>query len=210
MNKIDALLVTEAEKYVMHLLKNRLSNEYVFHSPNHTLNVMHGAAMIGSRCNLNEDDMNLLKTGALFHDTGYTISQDNHEDESAFIAAEFLRLHGVDEGTIGRVGRAIQATRVPQRPLDRISEVLCDADLIHLASDDYFEQMELLRLEWQMSGRHFFRELEFHLNSVEFFRKHHFHSEYGRSVLELRKAECLAKIHQRIDALKTNPSLLTS
>ena len=202
MNKIDQQLVEEAEKYVTYLLENKLSDEYLFHSRKHTLNVLHGAIMIGEQCGLQEEEMNILKMSALFHDTGYVISNDNHEEESAFIAAEFLRSKKIGENTISRVERAILATRVPQRPLDRVSEVLCDADLLHLGGDDYFEQMELLRLEWQVTGRHFFTEAEFHLNSIDFFAQHHYHSAYGKKVMEAKKEERLAKIRERVDLLK--------
>jgi len=202
MRTIDADLTAEAEKYVVSLLNNRLSEEYLFHSVRHTMNVVKGAELIGKESGLNESELKILKISALFHDVGYTITNEDHEAESAFIAGEFLRSKEVDEDQMKQVENAIMATRVPQQPKDRISGVLCDADLLHLTSEDYFEQMELLRLEWQVTGKNFFTEYQFHQNSLDFFKGHHYHSEYGRKVLEARKQIVLMKIRDRMEELE--------
>lgn len=202
MRKIDSILVGEAEKYVMNLFSNSLAEEFLFHSKKHTLDVCRNASLIGQLSGLNEDELNVLRVSALFHDAGYIMAYADHETESAFIAGEFLRFNGVGEPDINLVTNAILATRVPQHPTDRISGVLCDADLMHLTREDYFEQMELLRLEWQITGRHNFTEYEFHLNSIDFFNSHHFHSEYGKSTMEAKKQEILRKIREKADSLR--------
>jgi uncharacterized protein len=195
---INADLVREAERYVMSLLKNNLSMEYLFHSKEHTLNVTKSATIIGQCSGINEDEMNILMICALFNDTGYIRSYDDHESESSFIAGEFLRFKQVEEPTIKLVGDTIKATKIPQQPIDKISEILCDADLMHLASEDYFEQMELLRLEWQVTGQYYFTENQFHLNSIEFFNNHHFHTDYGKTFLQEKKNRNLIRIKQKI------------
>ena len=202
MRKIDSSLVQDAEKYVTNLLGKSLSNEYLFHSRKHTMNVTQSSVMIGQYCGLTEDDLNLLQICALFHDTGYILTDKEHEIESSFIATEFLKANQVEEDLIEKVTLAIMATKVPQKPVDMISEILCDADLIHLTTEDYFEQMELLRLEWQVTGKSFFDEYQFHMNSIEFFNNHQYHSEYGKTVLEDKKLACLDKIKERVELLR--------
>ena len=202
MRKIDADLVRQAERYVMSLLSNQLSEEYLFHSKKHTLDVVKNATIIGRNSGMIEDEMNILQVSALFHDTGYISTYDNHEAESSFIASEFLRSNLVGEQDIQIVSNAILATRVPQNPNDRISEVLCDADLMHLAGEDYFELMEMLRLEWQITGRQFLTEYQFHMNSIDFFDSHHFHSDYGKTIMQQQKEKNLIRIRQRVNILK--------
>ncbi len=202
MIKIDRRLVKEAESFALSLLDEKLSKEYLFHSRDHTQRVAKGALLIARNCGLREDEINVLLISAYFHDTGYVFSDDNHEKESSFIAVEFLRNRGAGEEIIGIVSNAILATQVPQKPKDKISDILCDADLIHLAGDDYFEQMELLRLEWQVTGRHFFDEYQFHMNSIEFFNNHQYHTEYGKNVLQDKKLACLRKIQERVESLR--------
>ncbi len=197
MSKIDDDLIAVAERYVLNLLDKKLPGEYLFHCKNHTLSVVKGAELIGSCSGLNDQELKLLRLSALFHDVGYILTDEDHESESSFIANEFLRANLVDKEQISLIQNAIRATKVPQQPNDRISEVLCDADLLHLAGDDYFEQMELLRLEWQITGKNFMTEHEFHLNSIDFFNKHQYHSEYGKTLLTRQKAETLKKIKER-------------
>lgn len=201
MRKIDEDLIREAEGYVMDLLENKLPGGYLFHSGKHTKNVLNNAIEIGRNSGLDEDEMNILRISALFHDSGYTASDDNHEAQSCSIAEGFLRSRGVGEPDIIVVVNAILATRVPQHPGDKISEILCDSDLMHLTGTDYFDQMELLRLEWQRTGRTNLTEYQFHLNSIEFFNRHHFHSTYGRTVLQAKKEETLRKVRERADLL---------
>jgi uncharacterized protein len=203
MSKIDTGLVSKAKSFVMELLDKRLSEGYLFHSKKHTLDVLNNSVMIGRNCGLTEHELNILKVSALFHDVGYIRNFDDHESESSSIAGEFLRGERVDEPEISCVCEAILATRVPQQPRDRISEVLCDADLMHLTSVDYFEQMELLRLEWLKTGRYNLTEYQFHLNSIDFFSRHHYHSAYGRLIMESRKSEILKRISDRADSLKS-------
>ena len=198
MRKIDADLVTEAQRYVVALLKNWLSAEYVFHSIEHTLEVAENAVLIGKNSGLNQKEIFMAQVSALFHDTGYIRSYENHEEESAFIAGEFLRLREIEERYILMVTHAILATKVPQAPNNQIAAVLCDADLHHLTSDNYFEKMELLRLEWQICGKQNFTEKEFHLNSIEFFRQHHYHSEYGKTIMEAKKQQVLTRVRDRV------------
>lgn len=202
MRKIDAALVDKAEVFVMKMLDERLPHEYLFHSKRHTLNVAGNAMIIGQNSGLTENELFVVKISALFHDAGYIRSGDNHEAESSLIATDFLSENQVDASDIQKVTGAILATKVPQMPSDRISQVLCDADLMHLTTDDYFEQMELLRLEWQETGRYDLTEYEFHLNSIQFFNAHQYHSPYGITVLAARKEATLIRILQRVEELQ--------
>ncbi len=202
MRTIDAAMVREAEDFVMNLLAHRLPEKYRFHSVFHTRNVTRNAGIIGLKCGLDEHQMDLVTISALFHDTGYIESNEFHENESSLIALDFLSARQVVARDRKQVLHAIMATKVPQMPVDLVSEVLCDADLMHLTSDDYFEQMELLRLEWKLTGRYDLTEYQFHLNSIEFFKAHQYHSPYGKSVMTARKVDVLNRILQKIEDLK--------
>ena len=201
MRKIDSGLVREAEAYVKKLLEERLPEAYLFHSWAHTFNVANSSVIIGRFSGLNENDINKVQISALFHDAGYVSSGETHETDSALIAGEFLQANRVAGPDIEMVISAILATRVPQQPTNAISEVLCDADLMHLCGDDYFEQMELLRLEWQRTGRYDLTEYQFHMNSINFFNAHQYHSSYGKTVMTVKKAANLLKIRQRAEFL---------
>jgi predicted metal-dependent HD superfamily phosphohydrolase len=203
MRRIDNQLVEEAERFVSEFITSRLSENHPFHNLEHTLHVTANATVIGLGSGLDSHSLTLARMSALFHDCGYVTVDRGHEDESVRIAGEFLRSHDVDEAEIRRVTSAILATRVPQQPEDEVSAVLCDADLMHLAMDDYFERMDKLRLEWKLTGQADLSEYEFHRNSEQFFQKHHFHSPYGLNVLEPLKRVNLDRIRDRIAFLKS-------
>ena len=198
MNKIDDVLIHEAKDYVTDLLTHDLPDKCLFHTIRHTLDVLKNAEIIGRYCGLKEDEMNTLRISALFHDVGYIDSYDNHEAFSAERAANFLASKDIDMEVINQVQEAILSTRTPQSPQDNISSILCDADLMNLTFDDYFEQIDLMREEWAKVGRAKLNRVEFHAQSLEFFHKHAYHSAYGKLVLQPMKEEMEMKIRSKV------------
>ncbi len=198
MNKIDAALVAEAKELVTNILTRELSENCLFHTINHTLEVLNNAEIIGTYSKLNQNDMNVLRVSALFHDVGYVDIYDDHEIISAARATAFLRNRNVDEGSIKQVEAAILSTKMPQSPKDKISEILCDSDLMYLTFDDYFDQIDLMRIEWEKVGKARLNSNEFHVQSLDFFKQHKYHSDYGRKVLQPIKEKNEFLIRKRV------------
>ena len=95
---------------------------------------------------LNDEDRYILMLSAWFHDTGYSSGHpEGHEEVSVQLASKFLHEHGVDDGTIQKVSSSIIATKMPQSPIGQIEKILCDADLMHLATDDFKARSQLLK-----------------------------------------------------------------
>ena len=198
MSSISTYLLEKARAYVMNLFDMNLPEENVFHSKEHTIDVLHNSQIIGTGLGLSGKDLNCLAVSAIFHDAGYINLYDNHESASVEIAKKFLSAENVGNSIIDQVIRAIMATKVPQKPSDLISMALCDADLMYLAGENYFELMDLLRLEWKLTGRSDLSEKEFHNVSVDFFNHHEYHTSYGKEVLTPRKTHNLELIINRI------------
>ena len=198
MNKIDDVLIHEAKDYVTDLLTHVLSDKCLFHTIQHTLDVLKNAEIIGRYSGLNEDEMNILKVSALFHDVGYIDAYDDHELYSAERAMNFLASKDIDMDVINQVREAILSTKTPQSPKDTISCILCDADLMNLTFDDYFEQIDLMRHEWANVGKAKLNREEFHAQSLEFFQTHQYHSQYGKLVLQPMKEETELKIWNKV------------
>jgi len=199
MNKIDDTIVAEARIYVSHLLDHKLSKNCLFHTKKHTLEVLRNTEIIAEYSNLKEDDINILRVAALFHDVGYINTYENHEDESAVYAAEFLDSKNVESSVIKQVTDSIMATKMPQNPRNELSRILCDADLMNMTFDDYMEQIDLMRQEWEKIGKARLNTHEFHLNSLKFFKAHQYHSEYGKKVLQPKKEQTELKIKEQVN-----------
>jgi predicted metal-dependent HD superfamily phosphohydrolase len=198
MKKIDDALITEAKLFISALLTTELSENCVFHTIAHTLDVVANAEIIGKYCKLEENSLNILRMCALFHDVGYVDAYDDHEMFSAERAKTYLHSKNIDQEIIDQVEIAILATKTPQNPQDKISRILCDADLMNLTFDDYFEQVDLMRKEWEKVGKAKLDSLEFHLSSLEFFQSHQYHSEYGGEILQPKKEKTELKIRNKV------------
>ena len=144
METITKEILADAEVYVRNFLKENLSDSIVLHTVEHTEYVAEKSEWIGKNSNLSTDELNLVRICAWFHDTGYTGGMENHEVRSAQIAGEFLKSRNVDDKTISLIKKCILSTRIPQRPDGILSDVLCDADMAHLAEEDYFDRIRKL------------------------------------------------------------------
>jgi hypothetical protein len=129
---------------------------------------------------------------------GYVDAYDDHEIFSAKRAVSYLKEKDINEHSINQVERAILATKTPQNPQDKISRILCDADLMNLTFDDYFEQVDLMREEWEKVGKAKLNSHQFYLNTLEFFRTHEYHSKYGKTILQPKKEMTERKIEKKV------------
>jgi len=198
MKLIDNALIKEAKQYISSLLTTELSENCVFHTINHTLDVVSNAEIIGRYCKLDENSLNVLRICALFHDVGYVDAYNDHERFSAERARTYLYSKKIDPEIIDQVEKAILSTKTPQNPKDQISRILCDADLMNLTFDDYFEQLDLMRKEWEKVGKAKLNSHEFHISSLEFFQSHEYHSKYGKKVLQPKKEQTELKIRNKV------------
>ena len=187
MRTLDTSIIKEAEIYVRDLLDNELSKDCLFHTINHTLEVVRNAEIIGDYSNLCEECKDILHIAGLFHDVGYIDSYENHEAESAAYVSRFLKSKNIKVSIIKQVVESILATKMPQQPKDDISKVLCDADLMNITFDDYFEQIDLMRREWEQMGKAKLNKQEAYKTSLEFFKTHQYHTEYGQKILQPKK-----------------------
>ena len=200
-SKINNDTVKAAYDYVRDYFIRELSPDFLFHSVKHTDEVLKQAESIGKSMGLNNDELNVLRVSAIFHDLGYTKTYEGHEKESAVLARQFLTKRNIKKEQIDEVINAILSTKVPQSPQSLVSEILCDADLTNLTFDNYFENAEKMRQEWIKTGRTNMSEKEFHINSVSFFENHQYHTDFARRSLEPKKRKNLRLIKERIDQL---------
>ncbi|MCD4695706.1 MAG: DUF5706 domain-containing protein [Bacteroidales bacterium] len=199
MRKINADLIQKAEKFIADLINKKLPADMSYHTANHARNVASAARIIGKECELDDDELNMVILCAWFHDVGYVESYDDHETHSAEIAAEFLKSNEISDEQIDLVKNCIYATRIPQNPQSKIAEVLCDADMLHLAGPDYYEHVDLMRNECKRVEQKKLSKNDFDNISVHFFGKHHYHTQYGKTVLQKGKEKNLAMIKENIE-----------
>ena len=105
-------LIYESEKFVVHLLNNKLDNKFVYHNLAHTQRVVEKAKELAELAQISELEKTHLILSAWLHDTGFTVKIENHEDESAKIATTFLTEQGCSNNDIEAVCNLILATNL--------------------------------------------------------------------------------------------------
>jgi predicted metal-dependent HD superfamily phosphohydrolase len=206
MKTIDSNILKKAEEYVTNLLSEKLPEGYDFHNIEHTTYVAEKAGLIGRNSGLNESELNTVVLSAWFHDVGYINGFENHEERSANMAEEFLISENVDTETIDTVKRCILATKVPQRPDNILSQVLCDSDMAHMADENYFEWFERSRKEWNKTRGGKVSKRKYYEMSKEFFEKQSYFTEYAKKTFTPGKERNQQLIEKKLIAenLKKN------
>jgi predicted metal-dependent HD superfamily phosphohydrolase len=128
----------KAELFVEELLQSRLSPELTYHNYAHTQDVTHAAMQLAHEEGISDpNDLVILKTAALFHDTGFVSAYEGHEMESCRIVSETLPSFGYSAEMIRAICELIMVTKLPSTPKTHLQKILCDADLDYLGREDF-------------------------------------------------------------------------
>ncbi|KFC22544.1 Pycsar system effector family protein [Epilithonimonas lactis] len=191
-----------SEDHVKNLFKDRLSSVYTYHNLDHTIQVVDKIKILAREEHVNAEDTEDLLLAGWFHDLGYIDDSENHEEESRKMAEEFLREHQLDEARIAKIGKLILATDKFYKPTDHLENIIKDADLYHLASDDYFNVCENLRQEIKEVHHQKFSKLQWAELNTAFFAKHQFYTKFAQENWQPIKQKNTEKIFDKIKNLK--------
>src|SRR5476651_1180656 len=131
------MLFEKAGEYIMNKLASNLPAHISYNKVNNTLDVYPAAERIGTNEAIGGHNMQLLLTAAMYHDTGFFVGPDGHEEESCRIAKAVLPGFEYTESEIDTICGLIRATRIPQSPRNHLEQILADADLDYLGRDDF-------------------------------------------------------------------------
>lgn len=203
MSETQEQLLSAVRNYVTDLLTHQLNPAFVFHNLDHTEDVAEACSMMADHYQLDGDDRFVLMLSAWFHDTGYTAGKaEGHEEVSIQIATDFLQQHSVDETVIQRVTSAIRATKMPQSPLSLVEKILCDADLMHLSTEDFRARNSLLKQERENLLKEKIPRKDWRKNNITFLEQHTYFTDYGKDVLEPKKEENINELRKKKDRLE--------
>lgn len=202
MEQTQPKILESVEQYATRILREETPSDLEYHDYQHTYDVVAAAREIGMAEGLSVEEMEVLLIAAWFHDTGHIERVSGHEEASKDIAARYLLQQGYDPARTELVKSAITATCMPQAPVNKIEEVLCDADLAHLANKSFMEKTALLRREWHAVGPREYSDEEWIKENVEFISKHQYFTRYGQEVLEKKKRKNLKKLDKKKEKLE--------
>ena len=170
-------IVLKAEQFVFELFKDKVSDAYIYHNFQHTSRVFLAVKVLVENLQVSENQAEVLYLATWFHDTGYSVSDQDHEQQSTEIAREFLTKENYPVEKIKEVQRLIKATSVGHHPIDLLEEIIKDADTSHFADINYLGICELLRAEWEITLNKTYSDLEWNtLNRDLLLNKHRYYT----------------------------------
>jgi len=174
-------IVSEAERFVTGLLSEKLDPGYVFHSLKHTQRTVKAAQEIATAEGLNEDDIEVVTLAAWFHDSGFIETCKGHEEIGGQLADKFLSGHKYPPEKTEQVKACILSTKIETNPVNRLQEVLRDADLIHLGKKSFKKRNSELRRELQTMLNKSFSDRQWLELDIKFFDEHPFYTSYAKN-----------------------------
>lgn len=196
---METELIKRARQYAEETFAHPEFKKYIYHNLDHTLEVVSAVDTIGNQSNLTEDELESAVIAAWFHDIGYLSGGTNHEENGVQMAREVLTNWGTPSQKIKAVTDAILSTRTPQQPESLVSNVLCDADLYHLATGRCQEKGEKLRAEMKLISGKEMTDQEWIANTLAFMEDHHYHTPYGKTILEKDKKKNSKKLRKQLE-----------
>jgi len=186
--------IDEAEKFILNLLATQLSPALHYHGLHHTLDVMQEAMLLAQEEGVSDQEsLRLLKTAALFHDSGFLYTYPDHEEEGCRIARAELPAFSYTKAQIDIICGMIRATKIPQKPRTHLEQILCDADLDYLGRAD-FEPIAASLFN-ELKGRGIVSdEKTWNMIQIKFLESHVYHTVSSKTKRQLIKQRRLEEI----------------
>lgn len=179
-------------------LKSLLPEELVYHDIEHTLNVEKAAIRYATLEGINEYELALLRTAALFHDAGFILQYHSNEDFAVQLARNILPTFGYTTDEIKLICKIIEATQSNNEPVTLLEKIMCDADHDYLGRPDYIHIANRLRIELAsqdqvMSDQEW---IDFQLNYLE--NVHVYFTETAKNIRYLGKQSRIIELKNQL------------
>ena len=114
---------TAAKSYILSRLEKELAPDLTYHGLHHTLDVLKTTEEICRLERVSHYETKLLKTAALFHDSGFMINNLNHEETGCQIVRKHLPTFDYTKKEIDLICGMIMATKIPQDPQNFLEKI---------------------------------------------------------------------------------------
>ncbi len=195
--KLGLIQFTDIQEVILDKLEHELPHFLFYHNVKHTVDVVTEAELIGWAEGCSDAEILLLKTAALFHDAGHTVSYDDHEHQGTLLVREMLPRYGYTDEQIETVCRLIMSTRLPPAPADLLEQIMCDSDLDYLGRSDFIPVSntlyEELKAQDKITSLNDWNKLQ-----VKFISGHQYFTATARRLREVNKKLQIERISRLI------------
>lgn len=187
-------LLASVEEYVSAFYKEKIDKKYTFHNLEHTAQVVAAIRTMAKDYGLDEREKQLCEVAGWFHDTGYFAGSEGHEGRSVELATAFLKEKNLPDADLQCVNDCIRATIFPQQPTSFLEKIICDADLHHLGTKNYWERTSRLRQEYALTKSEIVNDAEWVERELAFLMRHEFHTPVAREHFTKRKEKNIEQL----------------
>ena len=181
----------QLEKRVNYLMENELPADISFHNNGHTQLVQKEVKALGKLSKLSKEEIEILNISALFMNTGYTISYEDHEKGSLKIASEYLNEIEYPQEKINQVLELLLVPFGSTAPTGLMKKLMNDAYFSYYGLKKFRAREERLLKELKARTEDFDpTEEEWQTQSLQKLKQHTFYSK--------------AAIDRYVDRKKTN------
>src|SRR5512133_552229 len=195
--RFNLIQFTDLQEQILDKLEKELPPSLFYHNIKHTVDVVTQVELIGLGESVTDEELLLLKTAALFHDAGHTISYDNHEYFGCLVAREMLTEYCYTTAQIDTICDLIMSTKLPPKPANKLERIMCDADLDYLGRSDMIPVSNLLFME--LKERSKIKSIkDWNSLQVKFISGHQYFTETARKLREVNKQLQIERIRNLI------------
>jgi len=191
-------LYKKIEEHVTGLFDQMSDPVLIFHTFEHTENVVKRTKEIAGHYHVTEDEMLILFAAAWFHDTGHLFTDPSkHEEMSCEIMRRFMAGKVDDEKIIDEIEACILATKFPRVPKNLLQQIICDADTYHFGTKDFKNTNKQAFKEHSLRTGDTDRS-KFNEETIEMLETHQFYTNYAKQLLNERKTKNMKKLQKKI------------
>ncbi|HEX2936611.1 MAG TPA: adenylate/guanylate cyclase domain-containing protein [Bacteroidales bacterium] len=176
----------DLQEVVLDILEKDLPSDLYYHNLKHTVDVVTEVELIGWAEGISDEDILILKTAALFHDIGHTISYDDHEYYGTEVARQILPKFNYAPEEIEKICQIIQSTKLPPQPKNILEEIICDADLDYLGRIDFIPVSNTLFEELHVRNK-ITSMNDWNKMQIKFISSHQYFTQTARKLREVNK-----------------------
>ncbi len=188
---------------IINKLKALLPEDLVYHDVQHTLSVEKAAIRYARLEGISEQEMHLLRTAVLYHDSGFILQYNENEDFAIQLAKNNLPAFGYSEEQINVICDIISATKPGRKPTSLLEQIMRDADHDYLGRVDYKMIASKLRAELSLfNGIEMTDEkwIEFQLNYLR--NEHRYFTETAKNIRNTGKNARISELTAQLNRIK--------
>jgi len=192
-----------AKQYALYRLENELAPELFYHSLGHTRDhVLSAVIRLATMMNISQEERKLLEVAASYHDIGFLIQREEHEQIGSDMVRQILPRFDFTPAQIQQIVGIIMATRVPQSPHNLLQKIMADADLDILGREgDFWSRNQDLRSELAAYGE-LLTDTEWYARQLHFLQSHHYFTTAAQAWRHAGKEKHIAQLKQRLEESK--------